>query len=163
VFRKFDLFRHRMYKRERIALSWVRCTELVSIIGLPLSKGSNLIPTLPLFYICWQKQIQLQKHRIVTYEGLSWRIVMGSGFYGWIYWYLDYNYSQLQQLTIKDTKIIGLRVSSLSPWRMPNEESLPNEFCWAFSRVLLFITSWEPNRGLHLEQLLFWCVVSVAT
>jgi hypothetical protein len=32
--------------------------------------------------------------------------------------------------------LAGLQVSPLPLWRMSNEDSLPNEFCWAFSRVL---------------------------
>jgi hypothetical protein len=62
--------------------------------------------------------------------------------------------------------LTGLRVSSLPSWRMPNEESLANEFCWAFSRVLHFITSREPDIDHHLEELLvilLLFILSVAT
>jgi hypothetical protein len=52
--------------------------------------------------------------------------------------------------------LIGLRMSSLPPWRMTNEESLPNEFCWASTWVESYVTTDGPSANLPWNKASIW-------
>jgi hypothetical protein len=50
--------------------------------------------------------LQTKCHNIVTYEGLAWLIIMGSGFDDWIYWHfftITVNYDSSQSMTVYDS------------------------------------------------------------
>jgi hypothetical protein len=57
---------------------------------------------------------------IVTYEGLAWLIITGSGLDDWIYWHFDYSYNQLQSILAAHNWLLS-KTFSIPYWlRVPS-------------------------------------------